>query len=498
MLGPYAVEQDYSHYVSKASQVILGVVGTATKGEIGQAILCTSSADFIRKFGEANKDHIATYAALYYLNNGNKLYFVRTDHATESEGEITHTAAKATVAIPGTTGTATPAANALTMTATTPGTYYNGIKVVVSEVTGVTGSYNIVVKDKGITVENKVFKVSDDPATYKSSYATITAKAEGLATLTPGTYTLANGTDGTASIAAADYIRDMNALSSDLVDMNLFSVPGQSDISVITAAITLAETRGDCMYLIDPPDGLTPEEVMDWSNGTGDYSHTAFNTSYAAIYYSWQVIYDPKSATYIHVPPSVPVASAIARSAHLSEIWFAPAGTTRGVLQGVSAPVYAPNSGEREAMYSGTNIVNSIINDPTYGLCIFGQKTCLRTQTALDRVNVRMLLNYLKRVVVAACKYLTFEPNDATTWTAFEDLVEPTLRSIGQRRGLYDYKIVVGEAIITDEDIDEYRMPCKILIKPTKSVEEIPIYFNITSTGADFNVVLESQGIITD
>ena len=130
------------------------------------------------------------------------------------------------------------------------------------------------------------------------------------------------------------------------------------------------------------------------------------------------------------------------------------------------------------------------------GLVVWGQKTLYREETALNRVNVRRLMNYLKRIIVAACRYLTFEPNDSVTWNSFEMRVKPILRSIQNNRGIYEYRIIKGESIVTDTDIDNYRMPCMIMIRPTKAAEEIPIYFVITSTGADFNEVLEANGVV--
>lgn len=477
-LGPYAIEQDYSHYVSKASSVVFGVVGTATKGPVKEPTLCTSGTDFIRKFGNPDPDHLGLYAAMYYLNQGNRCYFVRAEGATP--------AAKATVTLPGKKNE-TVVASAITLTANTPGTYYNKLKVVVAA--SIVG-YKITVTEDSKALEVIMYQIGGK---FNSAYFTITASAEGLTELTAGTYTSAGGTDSDTNLTAANWITALETLQSSVYDINLFAVPGISDNAVIVKALQIAEKRGDALFLVDPPNNLDPGDVADWHNGSGEYtsSSSLLNSSYGALYYSWQNIYDQNNDQYVQVPPSGIVAQVMAKSARESAIWLPPAGMTRGKIDGVTSPVYSPDDGERDALYVDNNAVNCIIEDPTEGLVVFGQKTLLRSQTALNRVNVRMLLNYLKRVITAAAKYLTFEPNDSYTWNSFEDLVEPTLRSIGQRRGLYDYKIVKGEDIVTADDIDNYRMPCKILIQPTKAAEEIPIYFTITRTGVDFNDVLD-------
>lgn len=500
-LGPYAIEQDYSHYVAYASDVIFAVVGTASKGPIGVPTVCTSPRDLTNKFGPVKLGYHAIYAGQYFLNQASKMFFVRAT-AHNEDGESTAT--KGIVNLIGISASG-DVPNAVVLNTKEFGTYLNGYKVSVvttqdadeNPVTIVNLMTPAEVVVEQIRVDLAKITVGDTLGSNYLEVATIDSTATALKATTAA-YTISNGNDGNEGIKDADYISAANELKSDIYDMNVFAVPGVTSATVITSMLSLAEQRGDCVFIVDPPANVkTPTEVEAWHNGRGTYKdHSKFNSSFGVLYFSWQRIYDSVNKAYVSVPPSVVVAPIMAKSARESEIWFPVAGIRRGLVHGVYAPEYSPDTAERDNLYSGENCVNCIIEDPISGLVVFGQKTLYRENTALNRLNVRMLLNYLKRVVTAACRYLTFEPNDRTTWNNFEDLVEPTLRTIGERRGLYDYKIVKGEAIVTDDDIDNYRMPCKILIKPTKAAEEIPIYFTITSTGADFNEVLESEGII--
>lgn len=519
-LGTYAVEQDYSHYVQKASDIVFAVVGTATKGPINKPTICTSPADLVNKFGPLNPTCLGLYAGAYFLNKGNKLWFVRAA-GTSAKSAV----ADMTVGV----GNAQP----FELRAKYPGTYANGWTYLVetefdepdpndnygnttfilkdangttlevfSTTPEYTALYQIVRDSKYVDVYVQEDFESDNPKWFKLTpdykspiHPNIFVKYNEIQ---PG-YTEETKVrafkDGDDGYTNADYITAGKSLESDLIDMNLFAIPGVSDNTVVTAMIQLAETRADCLYLVDAPKDLTPGAVSDWHNGSGVYTYTKYNSSYAALYYAWQRIYDSHNKIYVEVPPSVVVAPVFARSQELSEVWYAPAGLKRGLLSGVTAPVYSPTTGEMNLLYTGDNSINCIVEDPQAGLCIMGQKTLLREDSALNRVNVRMLLNYLKRVITAACRHLTFEPNDRVTWNNFEDLIEPVLKSIKSRRGITEYKIVKGESIVTTEDIENYRMPCKIMIKPTKSAEEIPIYFTITNVGADFNDVLENDGI---
>lgn len=487
-LGAYAVERDYSHYVAYAAKTVFAVVGTASKGPIGEAVLCTSSQDLVNKFGPLKTNCYGLYAGQYFLSQSSKLYFVRAAGASAQ-------AASATIA--GKSSTAADLNDALIIETVEKGTYANEYSIVVTEEDS---KYTLGLKNKsGISLE--VWKDKDlDELTegLQGDHFRVKTKNLNVVKLTTGTYALTEGHDGIEDIEDADYISAANALAADTIDINLFAVPGVSEIPVITAMLALAETRGDCLFLVDPPEGLTREGVVQWHNGGGEYQHTVLNSSYGALYYDWVRIYDSVNKTQVTVPPSVVVAASYAYSDRTSEIWYAPAGLNRGLVRGVIDSVTKLSRADVDYLYSTDNNINALYDDPQVGLVLWGQKTLHREDTALNRVNVRRLMNYLKRVVTAACNYLTFEPNDRVTWNSFEMKITPVLKNIQNKRGIYEYHIIKGETIVTNNDIDNYRMPCKIMIRPTKAAEEIPLYFVITSTGADFNDVLEANGVISE
>lgn len=488
-IGAYAVERDYSHYVAYAAKTIFAVVSTASKGPVGVATVCTSAQDLVNKFGPLKTNCYGLYAGQYFLSQSSKLYFVRAASDSASKSKVT---------IKGVNASDNEVADALVLEAAEVGTYADGYHVIIASETE--GKYTLVVKNKSdITLESiKGLALEDLTTDYQTNYFKVSSVNSVAAKLSAGTYSFSGGNDGISDIESADYITAANALAADTVDMNLFAIPGISDPAVITAMLALAENRGDCLYLVDPPKGLTRDGVVQWHNGGGDYEHTAFNSSYGALYYDWVTIYDSVNKTKVDVPPSVVVAPTFAYSDRITEVWYAPAGLNRGLVRGVLESVTKLDKADTDYLYSDGNAINSLYDDPQVGLVIWGQKTLSRADTALNRVNVRRLLNYLKRVVVAACNYLTFEPNDRITWNSFEMKVLPTLKNIKNKRGLYEYRVVKGDTIITDDDIDNYRMPCMIMIRPTKAAEEIPIYFVITSTGADFNEVLEANGVVTE
>lgn len=309
--------------------------------------------------------------------------------------------------------------------------------------------------------------------------------------LIKGKCTFTGGSDGIDGLTATEVIEGLEAFSNpETIDIDILCAPGWSEAKVISKGISVAEGRQDCLFLIDPPFGLTAQQVNDWANCQGDYKQpdaTAYDSSYAAIYWPWVQIYDTYSSSYLWLPPSGYVASQIAYSDSVAEPWFAPAGINRGKLTTPVGIEYSPTKGERDLLYGNRNVVNSLINYKGSGLVIWGQKTTQRKPSALDRVNVRRLVNYLKKVITASTAYYVFEPNDEYCWQKWVDMVEPKLSAVKAKRGVYEFKIIMDSTTVTEDDINNNRMPGTIMFKPTKTAEFIPLGFMIMPYGASFN-----------
>tara|TARA_Y100000034_G_scaffold52476_1_gene64410 strand:- start:138 stop:704 length:567 start_codon:yes stop_codon:yes gene_type:complete len=170
--------------------------------------------------------------------------------------------------------------------------------------------------------------------------------------------------------------------------------------------------------------------------------------------------------------------------------WFAPAGFTRGGLTEGSAgiPVVGVRqrltSKDRDKLYAAN--INPIASFPAEGIVIFGQKTLQVTPSALDRVNVRRLMLFVKRRISFMASRLLFEPNVRATWNRFHGQVEPFLRGVKARFGLDEFKVVLDSTTTTPDLIDRNIMYAKILLKPTRAIEFIAIDFVITNSGASF------------
>ena len=137
-------------------------------------------------------------------------------------------------------------------------------------------------------------------------------------------------------------------------------------------------------------------------------------------------------------------------------------------------------------MYSGGNVINPVVNFPQNGIAIFGQRTTQRQPSALDRINVRRMMIYIKKQILASTQRLVFEPNDPITWARVQDLLNPMFNDIASRRGITQFKVICDSSTNTPIRIDRNEMWCKVLIKPTKTAEMVVFELNLTSQSATF------------
>lgn len=300
-------------------------------------------------------------------------------------------------------------------------------------------------------------------------------------------YTIMGGTDSIESIDEFDIIDGLEKFSNpEVIDINLLAAPGWYQAEVVKKGLSVCSSRGDSFYVASTPFGLTAQQANDWANGSGEFAvdHSAFDDSYGGLYWPWVQVSDSYTRKNIWLPPEGSVLAQIAYSDRVGQPWFAPAGLNRGLMTRPLAVEYSATKGERDTIYGNRNIVNPIINYKGSGIVIWGQKTMQRKATALDRINVRRLMNYLKKIISASTSYYVFEPNDSYSWKKWIDMVEPKLENVKNLRGLYDYKVQMKPTV---SEIENNIMPGTIWVKPTKTAEFIPLNFMIAPYGASFD-----------
>jgi phage tail sheath protein FI len=192
----------------------------------------------------------------------------------------------------------------------------------------------------------------------------------------------------------------------------------------------------------------------------------------------------------VWVPSSVAALGTFSNSQRQTELWFAPAGFNRGGLSNGAAgiPVVQTalrlTSKDRDTLYAAN--INPIATFPAEGIVIFGQKTLQVSPSALDRINVRRLMIYLKKEISRMATTVLFDQNIEVTWKRFTNQAEPLLASVKARFGLTDYRLILDETTTTPELVDRNIVYAKVLLKPARAIEFIALDFVVTNTGASF------------
>ena len=285
----------------------------------------------------------------------------------------------------------------------------------------------------------------------------------------------------------------------EVIEMNSATVPGITNESLTKYLLDTCEQRADALAVIDLKGGFKPrhESRDDVATRKGDLDTVIsnikarnLNSSYGACYYPWVKVRDDINGTFVNMPPSVVALGVLASTERAADVWFAPAGFRRGGLStgagglsvvGVETKLTSAN---RDDLYEVN--INPIASFPAEGIVVFGQKTLQATPSALDRINVRRLMIFVKRGISRISSQTLFQPNVQATWGSFKSKADNFLADVKVRFGVDDYRVVLDETTTTSDLIDRNIMYAKIFIKPTRAIEFIAIDFIITRSGASF------------
>jgi len=312
---------------------------------------------------------------------------------------------------------------------------------------------------------------------------------------------MVGGTEQT-SYAYYSIKRAIDSVSDpEVIEMNVATVPGITNTGLTDHLLDTCESRADTLAIIDPEGGYTPAseaattEAARSRTGVDEVVQNirarGLNTSYGCAYYPWVQIRDRTTNFPLNVPPSVVALGTMASSQESTAVWFAPAGFNRGGLSEGSAGITVTDvkdkltAKKRDKLYEHN--INPIASFPSEGIVIFGQKTLQSTPSALDRINVRRLLIFLKKGVSNIASRILFDQNVQVTWDRFTSQVNPYLDSVKSGLGLTDYKVLLDETTTTPDLIDRNILYAKIFLKPARAIEFIALDFIITRTGASFD-----------
>jgi len=253
--------------------------------------------------------------------------------------------------------------------------------------------------------------------------------------------------------------------------------------------IAIAETRQDCVAVVSPErvDVVNITNSSTQTTNVIDFFSPISSSSYVVFDSGYKYVYDRFNDVFRYIPCNADIAGLMARTTRDAFPWFSPAGQQRGVLLNSVKLAYNPTKAERDLLYQ--NRINPVITKPGTGTLLFGDKTGLAYASAFDRINVRRLFLYIEDSLKRAADAQLFEFNDEITRANFVNIVEPFLRDIQSKRGLYDFLVVCDESNNTPDIIDNNEFRADIFLKPVKSINYVELTFVATRTGISFNEV---------
>lgn len=279
---------------------------------------------------------------------------------------------------------------------------------------------------------------------------------------------------------------------SEYYEYNLILCPGYHE--VVDELLALNQTILEEAFVIaDTPVDKNPEDTAIWS-----LTVARRRSQNVAYYYPWALASNLDGRNVVVAASGVALKS-YDYTAEVAEVWFPPAGLRRGVVTGVdnigyvtgtlgTATTFVPTPlslGQRDVLYEFFKNINPIPFFPGRGIVIWGQKTSYSLTSALDRVNVMLLLIKMKREIRKAAAAYLFELNDRITRDSIKQMIDDYLNDIMIRRGLYDYAVICDETNNTPFRIDRNELWVDILVKPAKAVEFIYIPIHVVNTGAN-------------
>ncbi len=512
--GIYTSETDLSYYASNSSATTVGMVGTANRGPINSPQLISTPEEFIRIFGAPDVNSFGSYAAIEYLRNGSNLWYSRVGNAA-TNGSV------AAYALSSHTFQGAGAVGGVKLFALTPGTWGDRISIKVDAdvvESGATQTFTVKVYFDGTLREThvKLNVLAGDARNIETYLGAVVSESNGTVTKGKSNFVVAKIVIYSSTLRKAPATKVLTALSggasglaptvaevngaitdgvrtglqvfrnSEESDINLLCVPGETDDDIIAEMIDICTERGDCLAILDLPVASSATDAVAWQD-TDNEERAFLKTSFAAAYWPWIQVDDLDSGQKLLLPPSGFVVSQMAYNDKVGFPWFAPAGLNRGRITTASGVEFPSSPDEREALYGSVNAINPIVMFKGQGVVIFGQKTLQKSDTALDRVNVRRLMLHLRKIITSSTQYLLFEPNDERTWEAFKSLVDPILSGIKANRGIDKYRIKLDRSTVTVDAINNNQMPGKIFITPVETAEVITLDFALLPNGANFD-----------
>ena len=304
----------------------------------------------------------------------------------------------------------------------------------------------------------------------------------------PSYTNLAGGTIGTPS--DANLITALGQfINPEEVDVSFLIMADASNTVIQYAIQSIAEIRYDCLVTFSPRSSDVVEQPGNEMTNAINFATNLYHSAFGVMDSGWKYMYDRYSNVYRWVPLNGDIAGLMGRT---NNPWDSPAGPNKGLIKNAIKVAWNPTKAQRDELYRRG--INPVVTFPGEGIQLFGDKTFLTKQTAFDNINVRRLFSFLEKVIAKAARNSLFELNDEFTRARFVSLIEPLLRDVMGKRGIYDFRVVCDETNNTPQVIDSNQFVGDIYIKPARSINDIQLNFVAVPTGVTFDEIIGRFG----
>ncbi len=256
-------------------------------------------------------------------------------------------------------------------------------------------------------------------------------------------------------------------------EISLVYAPGKTDNKVVRAVVDHCENNYfrfaviDCDQTLSNPDQIDPRSAA----ATDDKDGLAIDSSYAAYYYPWIKVSDPKTGVKTLIPPGGAMLGIYARTDNERGVFKAPANE---VVRGALELQYNIDEGAQGVLNPrGVNVIRQF---PGRGIRAWGART-LSSDSLWKYVSVRRLFIFIERSIYEGTQWVVFEPNDERLWARVRDTIRLFLRTqfrAGALMGATEaeaYRITCDRSTMTQDDILNGRLICEIGIAPVRPAE---------------------------
>lgn len=303
---------------------------------------------------------------------------------------------------------------------------------------------------------------------------------------------LAGGDDGLIGLSDVDFIGDegggtgLHAFDTEQ-NIGIIIQPGRASAAAHLGLIDYITVQRENLAfgILDPPAGLTAQEMVDFMNASGLLELS----SRAAIYWPRILILNPAPAQLgsdvnIVVAPSGHLAGVYARNDRNDSVWKAPAGTTRGVIAGMVGFETNEVMSRRRRDLVYPKRVNPISVNTGQPRHVDGNRT-LKSTAAFPTIGEARGVIFVGTTLTQGLQFLKHEPNDDETRRLAERTVTAFLREQLRKRAFASS--VPSEAFRVDTSTN---VNTPLVIQQGKLIIDVAL---ATAKPIDFIIVRISQ-----